>query len=280
MSCMSMNRVKRYITIIVVLGLVEISLALYLAFWKKLFWNDVQQKDLHGFLVQIGIFTVVALIICLASTFGAYFINLCTIEWRKILNDKTHIVKREEDVENINQRIQDDCKSYPELMLNTCCGLGKAFTYVVVFAISLVLDYNYFYLIIILSYSLISTCIARFIAKPLVQLNYDSQRAEATYRNELTRTNFDDCVNIMLGLAKKTKSLSYFQYLYSQIGVIIPIIIMAPAYFQGSMLIGGLMQGTSMLNTIGSNSSYGIDNFTTINRLISCRRRLKEIGVI
>jgi putative ATP-binding cassette transporter len=270
---------KRYLIYMALLSIIEIALAFYLTEWRHTFWDFVEKRNYNGFLTQIGIFTGVALVLCFVASYAQYCGTLAAIKWREKLNTKTSSVARP-SIENLNQRIQEDCKEYPDLMIQVLFGFGKALVYVIVFAISLAISFSWVYLTIILTYAILSTWIAKKISMPLISLNYQSQRAEATYRNGLSVRNFEDCIQIMLGLAKKTKHLSYFQTFYGQVAVILPIVIVAPAYFSAALTLGGLMQCTSIMSTISDNLSYGINSFNIINRLISCRKRLKEIGVI
>jgi putative ATP-binding cassette transporter len=165
-------------------------------------------------------------------------------------------------------------------MLTLGFGTLKALMYTIVFSIALVMYFSWLFLGLLVLYSVIGTLLTHYIAKPLISLNYQQQRLEATYRNDLTISNFQDCVSVMLGLAKKQKHLTYFQQLYGQVGVILPLVAMAPVYFTTDMGLGLLMRFNSSAATIIENLSYGINSFASINRLISCRRRLTEVGVI
>lgn len=268
---------KKFIVYIILLAILEISLALYLTFWRELFWNFVEHKDFHGFCIQIGVFTGVALLFCFVSAYAGYFTTLCAIKWREKLNNKAYQIIS--DAENVNQRVQEDCRDYPDLMLNVLFGFGKAVAYVLVFSVSLAINFNLVYLGIIVAYATIATVVAQRIAKPLLSLNYATQQAEASYRNNLSGINFQNCIQIMLGMALKTKRLAYFQTFYGQLAVILPIVIVAPAYFGSALTLGALMQATGTMGTITDNLSFGITSFNQINRLSSCKRRLKEIGV-
>lgn len=271
---------KRYIIFIILLGILEISLALYLTEWRHIFWNFVEQKNFHGFCVQIGVFTGIALLFCIVTAFSSYFTSLCSIKWREVLTKRANTTKNISNIENFSQRVQQDCMDYPWLMLNILFGLGKAAAYILVFSVSLYVNFSGTYLTAIVIYAILSTCVARKIAKPLISLNYKVQVAEATYRNDLSLLNFGSCISLMRGLAVKTKHLNYFQTFYGQLAVVLPIMIVAPAYFHGALTLGAMMQATSTMGTISDNCSYGIYNFSTINQLLSCKRRLKEINVI
>jgi len=270
---------KRYIVWLIIFAALEIGLALYLTVWREHFWNAVAQKQSITFLNQLLVFTGVALVACFVSGFSGYLVSLTSIKWREKLNTKALDVCRVR-IENISQRIQEDCMTYPDLVLNLAFGTVKAILYILVFSISLVFSYHFWYLGVLITYTLIGMVVTNYIAKPLIHLNYEQQRAEASYRQSLTPTNFKDCIYIMLGLAKKQKHLTYFQQFYSQLGVVVPLVIIAPFYFSSTMTIGMLMRFNSLSSTILENLSYGITSFATINRLISCRKRLKEAKII
>lgn len=270
---------KRYLVGVGILGSLEISLVLYLTHWREIFWNLVAAKDLHGFILYLGIFTVVALSLCVITATATYFSTLAAIEWRKRLNSKAMKLKLTK-IENVNQRIQEDCREYPFLVLNIGVGIIKAIVFLIVFSIALSVTYSVIYLVIISSYAIVSTYVAKKIGNPLISLNYKAQQVEATYRNALSSPNFRNCLEVQFNLARRLKYLQYFQTLYGQLGVVVPLIIIAPAYFSTSMTLGGLMQANSIMSTITDNLSYGINNFDVFNRLLSCRKRLGELGVL
>lgn len=270
---------KKYITWLVIFAIVEITLALGLTMWREHFWNAISNRESLQFMQQLGIFTCVALVICFVSGISGYLVSLSVIAWRKILNHKAMITPCR-PVENLSQRIQEDCQSYPDLVLNLGFGTVKAVTYIVVFSISLMLSFSWWFLGILIAYSIIGTLVTRYIAYPLIHLNYEKQRVEAGYRSDLTINNFEDCLRVMLGLAKKQKHLTYFQQFYGQIGVVVPLLIIAPVYFTSGMTLGTLMRFNSLSSTVLDNMSFGISQFANINNLLSCRKRLKEANIL
>lgn len=278
---------RKYLIYLVLFAILEISLALYLTFWREHFWTAVSSKESLQFMYQLGIFTIVALFICLVSGISGYLVSLTAIKWREKLNKKALIVntfkcheKVRDNVENLNQRIQADCLDYPTLMLTLGFGGTKALVYVFAFSVALLWGFNALYISFLIAYAICGTLIVKYVAKPLISLNYKQQQVEATYRNNLSIQNFSDCVLIMLGLAKKTKRLTYFQQFYSQVGVVIPLIIVAHEYFTTAMTLGLLMRFNSTSGTILDNMSYGISSFGDINKLLSCRKRLLEAGIL
>lgn len=273
---------KKYLSLLLIFAVIEISLALYLTVWREHFWDAVATKQSIAFLSQITIFLATALVCCFVSGISGYFISLTTIKWREKLNERANIpAKLTNSIkDNVNQRIQEDCSRYPELVLTLGYGFGKALMYILIFSVSLIFSFNWAYLGILVAYTVIGSICTSYIAKPLIKLNYDQQKAEASYRNNLTPSNFENCISLMLGIAIRTKKLTYFQQFYMQIAVVIPLLIIAPTYFSSSMTVGTLMRFNSLGGTILDNLGYGISSWGNINMLLSCRKRLKEIGVI
>lgn len=272
---------KKYITLLIVFAIIEISLALSLTFWRENFWNAVSNKEQMHFLQQLGIFILIALGACFVSGFSGYLINLTTIKWREVLNEKAFAIRESQTtIENLNQRIQEDTWQFPDLCLNLVFSTFKSFIYILVFSIALLFSFDWWYLFVFLGYTIIGSVMAYYIARPLIKLNYEQQRAEATYRNNLSIENFSDCLRLMLGLAKRQKKLTYFQQFYAQIAVVLPLIVIAPVYFTTGMTLGTLMRFNSVGSTLLENMSYTITSFAQINKLISCYKRLKEARIL
>ncbi len=270
---------RKFIIILIILAIAEISLSLYLTMWREEFWNSIVAKDSHVFLTKIGIFSIVALTLCFITGYSGYLVSRAAIAYRGILNTRA-LALATSNLENASQRCQEDCRDYPDLLLNLVYGLIKAVCYVTVFTVSLLAGFAWYYLLALVVYGIIGTYLTKKVAYPLIRLNYQTQRAEASYRSNLTATNFSSCISLMLSLALKQKYLSYLQSFYSQVGVVIPLILVAPMYFTGSMSVGSLMRFNSLSSTILENLSYGVTSFGMFNRLLSCRSRLKEMGVI
>lgn len=270
---------KKWLVALGLVNIVEVLLVLGLTFWREHFWNAISSKDIHGFFFYLGIFAVLTLVLCFVTSSSVYFGTRAAISWRKKLSILADKFKKSK-IENIRQRLQQDCFDYPNLCIILGSGAFKAFLYIILFTLSIIFNFNTIWLFWIIGYSILSTVIANYIGKPLVHLNYENQMLEATYRRSLTKLNFRKCIDIQIKLAKKLKHLQYFQSFYGQLGVIIPLLIIAPEYFSTTMTLGHLMQANSTMSTLADSLSYGINSFDQFNKLRSCRKRLLEIGMI
>ncbi|MEI6183907.1 MAG: SbmA/BacA-like family transporter [Bacteroidota bacterium] len=269
----------KWLTALGLVNILEVLLVLGLTFWREHFWNAISTKDIHGFFFYLGIFAVLTLVLCFVTSSSVYFGTRAAISWREKLSALANKFKTSK-IENVSQRIQADCFDYPNLCIVLGGGAFKAFLYVLLFSLSIIFNFNSVWLIWIIGYSILSTVIAHYIGAPLVHLNYKNQMLEATYRNSLTKLNFRKCIDIQLKLAKKLKHLQYFQSFYGQLGVIIPLLIIAPEYFSTTMTLGHLMQANSTMGTLSDSLSYGINTFDQFNKLRSCKKRLKELKII
>lgn len=269
---------KKYIILLSLIVVAEIALALWLSVWREVFWDAVAVRDLHTFFVQLGVFSIIVGGLVLVSGISNYILALTTIDYRKKLTAIATAVTI--DVENKAQRIQEDCKDYPFFVVNLVFGAVKSIGYCVVFLIALVSITHWSMIIPILIYVLVGTYITKRFANPLTSLNYSSQRAEANYRQSLSSVDFEQAIRLSLGIAINQKKLNYIQTLYNQIGVIVPILLVCPSYFAGAITMGALFRITGTMGTLIDNLSYGASSYGMYNRMLSCRRRLKEMGVI
>lgn len=91
---------KKYLVLLGIFALLEISLALYLTFWREHFWQAVSTKQSMQFLQQLGVFTGVALCICLVSGVSGYLVSLTAIKWRQKLDNRFKELYGDEDGKN------------------------------------------------------------------------------------------------------------------------------------------------------------------------------------
>jgi ABC-type uncharacterized transport system fused permease/ATPase subunit len=90
---------KRYLIYMTLLSIIEIALAFYLTEWRHVFWDYVEKRNYNGFLIQIGIFTGVALALCYVASYAQYCGTLAAIEWRKRLDTRFRDKFKEDDYE-------------------------------------------------------------------------------------------------------------------------------------------------------------------------------------
>lgn len=264
----------------VILVILDSGGGLFIGIWREWFWDAVSKHDLYHFEEYLAIFIFVALILCVVSSLIGYFSTLYSLKWRAKLTMIGMDTKYNE-IEGGEQRIQDDCGAYPTLTVQLSIGMLRAALGILI-SIYLIMRalHSWTYLVIPILYSVCNTGIAMKIAKPLIQLNYDNQVTEALFRKTITFCNYIKTNKVNLELARKLKHLNYFQSFYNQITVIVPLLILAPAYFSGILTFGLLMQQNASIGALIDNISYFLNSFDSINRWLSCKKRLAELDIV
>ena len=147
-----------------------------------------------------------------------------------------------------------------------------------------------------LIYALVGTALTHLIGRPLVGLNFEQQRYEADFRFNLVRarengeqiallhgepvertrllSRFAPVVENWLGIMQRTKKLTALTATYSQVSIIVPYVLIAPAYFVGKIQLGGMMQTANAFSSVQDALSFFIASYRTLAEWQSVVARL------
>jgi vitamin B12/bleomycin/antimicrobial peptide transport system ATP-binding/permease protein len=147
-----------------------------------------------------------------------------------------------------------------------------------------------------LVYAIVGTWLTNRIGHPLVRLNYDQQRYEADFRFNLVRFRenaegialyhgesdelrtfrgrFASIISNWWSIMRQQKRLTWLTAGYSQAAIIFPIIVVAPHYFRGQILLGGLMQTAAAFGQVQDSLSFIVSSYTDIASWRSVVERL------
>lgn len=219
-------------------------------------------------------------------------------------------VAGQDDMDNPDQRIADDVNSFVNLTLGLFVGVLKQATSLVAFVVILwnlsgsldiplgdtVLSVPGYMVFVTLIYSVVGTWLAHKVGRKLIRLNYDQQRFEADFRFSMVRVrensesvafyggekpelqNFRERFALVIGnfwgLMKRTKMLNFYVNGYAQIAIIVPVLMCAPQYFNGTMQLGGFMQTISAFGRVQDALSYFVESYDSIAQYVAVIRRL------
>jgi vitamin B12/bleomycin/antimicrobial peptide transport system ATP-binding/permease protein len=129
-----------------------------------------------------------------------------------------------------------------------------------------------------LIYAIAGTLLTHLIGRALTALNFNQQRYEADFRFNLVRARenseqiallhgeaaergrlvdrFSTLAANWLQIMIRTKYLSFFTVSYSQVSIIFPYVVVAPAYFASTIQLGGLMQTASAFSSVQDALSF------------------------
>jgi putative ATP-binding cassette transporter len=203
--------------------------------------------------------------------------------------------------DNPDQRLSDDVKLFVERTLDIGLNLLNSVVTLVSFVVILwglseaaplhLLGQEYAipgYLVWgALVYAIFGTALTQWIGSPLVRLDFQQQRYEADFRFNLVRVRenseqialiqgenaerarlwdrFNYVVENWYGIMSRTKRLTAFTASYSQAAVVFPYILISPAYFAGTIQLGGLSQTASAFGSV----QRALSIFVTIYRTLA-----------
>lgn len=277
---MKIFNLKKMYFLLGLLLLIDCSIGGYVGVWREWYWSSLEKRELYKWLWYVSQFIGLALLSCLVSGYSQYVLNITSLRLRTVLSKKALALGTYKDIEGGAQRVQEDCLNYPLLLLTLILGLSRSIIMLGVFTTIVVVQIGYWWLLLPIIYSLIGTVLAGKIAFPLINLNYLNQVVEAKFRASLTKLNYIDVHTNNYNLFRYSKYLQYFQSFYNQVTIIVPHLMLVSLYFTGRITFGIFMQVVSSIAELINSLSYLLNSFSDINRFLSCRKRLLEIGVI
>ena len=219
-----------------------------------------------------------------------------------------------DQADNPDQRISEDINQFVSLTLQLALGFLKqaamlgAFI-VILWNLSGMLTvpvgsqeftiYGYMVWLSVI-YALAGTLLTHKVGKKLIGLNYDQQRYEADFRFSMMRVRensesiafyrgevpeqkvfsgrFREVIKNYWSLMRREKSLTWFTSSYSQLAIIMPLLMAAPRYFSGAIQLGGLMQISSAFGNVQDSLSFFVNSYSSIAQWTAVVKRLTSFA--
>jgi vitamin B12/bleomycin/antimicrobial peptide transport system ATP-binding/permease protein len=202
--------------------------------------------------------------------------------------------------DNPDQRLTDDIKLFVDDTLNLGVGLLSSIVtlasfVVILWGLSAEAPFHVFghelaipgYLVWgALIYAIIGTALTQWIGAPLVNLDFQQQRFEADFRFNLVRVRenseqiallqgeaaeregllqrFGRVVANWYAIMSRTKRLTAFTQSYGQAAVIVPIVLVAPAYFADKVQLGALQQTWEAFGSVQQALSFFVSAYRSL----------------
>ncbi len=208
--------------------------------------------------------------------------------------------------DNPDQRIAEDARMFVDDTLSLGLGLMNSVVTLASFVIVLWslsgpltvfgVDIPGYMVWVALVYALAGTLLAHLIGKPLIALNFTQQKVEADFRYALVRfrenvegvalhggeedekrgltQRFRALMENWWSIMTATKRLTFFTAGYTQVAVVFPIVVAAPAYFAGRMPLGGLIQTSSAFGEVQGALSWFVNNYASLTEWRATVERL------
>jgi putative ATP-binding cassette transporter len=147
-----------------------------------------------------------------------------------------------------------------------------------------------------LIYAIVGTTLTHLVGRALTALNFQQQRYEADFRFNLVRVRenseqialldgepaerdrllirFSNVVANWLAIMSRQKKLTFLTAGYSQVSSVFPFVVVSPAYFAGSIQLGGLMQTASAFGSVQGALSFFISVYRQLAEWLAVVERL------
>jgi len=300
----------------IVLTLANSAVRVYFSYLARDFWSALSDKEAEKFYSIMAKF--VGSMILLAPINVAYRFQRqkLAIAWRKWLTGRvlrlyftnqvyyalerqSGIVKSENaasskdgneqaaEVDNPDQRIAEDIRSFTEFSLTFFLTLVTSFIDLVCFSVILFSIMPMLFIAIFL-FASVGTFLTICIGKVLIRLNYESLQKEADFRFSLVRVRensesiafyagetveeretdrrFEHVINNMTMINYAERNLDFLTTSYNYLTWVLPIIVVAPEYFAGNVELGVISQASSAFGHILDDLSIVVNSFTDVSK--------------
>ena len=271
------------ITIIVA----EIALTVAIPEWRNLFYNVLETKAVDDFtssLVLFGILMTGMGLVQGIKTWTAQKISFIVREAQtKTLFRRW--VNGERTAPNYTQAMTEAVRNSTELYLEILVEI--VISLAIVIALILANLHNPLILVSSLTYTILVSLVALLFNKPLITRDMEWQQAEGEFRENLT-----DIVNGHEDFSYATKwarvSTAYGKYILTlmnftlftrtkgSLSTLVPYILLASAYFAGTMTLGGFMAGVATFELIVVNATIVMMLYPKLTKARASKQIIKE----
>ncbi|WP_332608803.1 ABC transporter ATP-binding protein/permease [Achromobacter sp. ESBL13] len=294
------------LALLLLLAMAAVRMTVLFSFWYNGFYSALQALDQSAFWRFLGIFSVLACVHVVRSLADSYAGQAFDIHWRVWLNDRLthdwlgagayyrgHFV--EEPVDNPDQRIEQDIAMFVTGSRTLAIGALSAMVSLVAFTGILWglsgpltvagVEIPRAMVFVVFLYVIVATWFAFKIGRPLIRLNFLSERLTANFRYALVRLR-ENAENVAFyqGEAVESRNLlqrfsAYIVNLWarvyrglkfdgfnlsvSQVAVVFPFILQAPRFFSGAIKLGDVIQTSQAFGQVQDALSFFRTSYDT-----------------
>mmetsp|Transcript_30655 Transcript_30655/g.70168 ORF Transcript_30655/g.70168 Transcript_30655/m.70168 type:complete len:790 (-) Transcript_30655:193-2562(-) len=305
----------------VAMTLLNSGVSVMFSYIMRDFWSALSEKDAVHFsemLVKFGGGIAAAVPV---SVLYRYQRELLSMEWRQWMTERTleiyysnrvyYALERQQgggvEIDNPDQRISEDVKSFTAFSLGLFITVVTSIIDLVSFSIILYGIYPKLFIAIVL-YAAFGTVGTTIIGKKLVRLNSQKLRKEADFRYGLVRLRENAESIAFYGgedlegrevsrrlnavtanrrdIINTNRNLELFTTAYSYLIQVLPVTVVSPLYFAGSIPLGVVSQSAGAFNHILNDLSVIVNQFESlsafsagIDRLASFFDAVQEVNV-
>ncbi len=275
----------------------------------RYFMTAISEKQWHGFVTYALVYLAVFALSTIMAAFSRFSEERLRLLWRAWLTrllidlymsrDRFYRLKAFDEVDNPDERITEDVKSYTQTTLSFfLMTLNAAITSLAFLGVLWAI--TPWLVLVALIYAAAGSAMTVLLGRPLVRLDNLQLQKEADLRYHLIQTRetaeaiavtgtartvrdclrsrLDDVVANNKRIITVTRNLGFFTNGYNYLIQIIPLLIVAPMYMQGRVEFGVVTQSAMAFSTFISGFSLIVTQFETLSSFAAVTTRLDTIA--
>ena len=293
---------------VVFLGLLQSAIAVLFSYVSRDFWTALQKKNVAMFWRQISLFTLLLIAALPIIVWYSYAKDRLALRWRQwhtrnLLGEyfserNYYAIDQKSSVDNVDQRISEDTSTFTSTSLSLFMTIFMSAIDLVNFSIILMTIYPRLFVVLI-TYSSLGTFVTVFLGRRLISLNFTQLQREADFRFSIIRfrenaesiafyngerresreieRRFASAVDNLIHPITWSRNLSFFTTTYSYIIQVLPLSIIDPLYFKGSIELGVVSQSQQAFRHTLDGLSIIINQFESLSFFSAGIDRLGEL---
>jgi putative ATP-binding cassette transporter len=285
------------------------ALNVVLSYVGRDFMTALSEKDLPDFnralLIYLGAFVVATPV----SVFFEYVQKVLGVNWRlwltghyltRYFTDRAYYhINNDKDIDNPDQRISQDIASFTGTSLQFLSIIFFSLVQLISFA-GILWSISIPLVLILVAYAAVGTIVTLFFGKRLISLNFLQLRREADFRYGLVHIrNNAESIAFYRGEGREEKqvkerladavanfrlligwerNLGFFTKGYQYIILILPIVVMAPLYFSGTIKFGVVTQAADAFSSVLGALSVIVSQFEKLSQFAAGITRLETFA--
>jgi len=272
------------------------------------FFTALEQKQSSRFGLAAGMYLGVFALLSAAVVLKQYTEERCGLLWRQWLTtflldhylaDRAYLrVDRQEDVDNPDQRLTEDVKTFTATTLSFGTILLNSALTMIAF-LGVLWSITPWLVLTAIGYALFGTLMTVLIGRRLVNLNYQQLKKEADLRYRLVQVRQQDelialnhsepvergdvlrrlvsVVGNYLSIIKVNRNLGLFANGYNYVTQILPVLVVAPLYLRGEVEFGVVTQATGAFTFVLGAFSVIVTEFQRVSSFAAVVSRLSSL---
>jgi putative ATP-binding cassette transporter len=255
----------------ILLTLIDSAVKILFSFTSRAFFNALEHKDAASFSRVLILYTSILVAGAPVSSFYNFQRERLAIAWRDWMTNRTlnlYTNSRvyyvlDKDIDNPDQRIAQDVDAFTAYSLRLLVTVLDNTINLISFSVIICTIEPELFLVIVV-YAFAGTVISTWIGARLVPLNFELLQSEADFRYSLVRLRehsesiafykgedlekenlrlrFESILDTRRDIIGTERNLEVFTSLYQYLTWVVPIAVVAPRYFEGSIDLGVVMQ--------------------------------------